>query len=190
MTTPVLVGPAEQPLRQGAGRLRVWRQRFDHNGRRLLHHLAEYAHCYILAMAVWATTLHFVAFNLTDSVPEHVILLQRGAAFGRGDLVMFDSRATGAPAALNIVPWLKRVKGMPGDTVSVRGREVWVNDTLIGIAKERTGRGKPLHIAAPGVIPPGHYFVSGNLENSLDSRYAEVGLIRHEQIRARGVGLW
>ncbi|WP_258028286.1 S26 family signal peptidase [Cereibacter sphaeroides] len=41
---------------------------------------------------------------------------------------------------------------------------------------------------AEGVIPDGHYAAFGSSADSLDSRYATVGLFARETIRAVGVG--
>ncbi|WP_367307514.1 S26 family signal peptidase [Burkholderia gladioli] len=54
---------------------------------------------------------------------------------------------------------------------------MWVNQTYIGYAKPLSLAGLPLFPTAPGVIPPGHYFVATSNPNSLDSRYAIAGTV-------------
>lgn len=149
-------------------------------------HVARRWYLYALLALFGVGAAHYVGINLTNSVPERVVWLEYGAQPARGDLIAFRFEATSGPAApLNGMRWLKRVKGLPGDRITVSGREVYVNDLLIGTAIERTGRGSPLHPIAAGTIPAGYYFIGGSSHESLDSRYSEVGLVRSEQVLAR-----
>lgn len=52
----------------------------------------------------------------------------------------------------------------------------------IGFAKEYSKSGVPLKPGLAGVIPNGHYFVSADHPDSLDSRYALTGWITDDQI--------
>ncbi len=52
----------------------------------------------------------------------------------------------------------------------------------MGLAKTHAYDGHPLAPIAPVVIPPGHFYVQGIGPHSFDSRYAESGLVRAEQV--------
>lgn len=113
----------------------------------------------------------------------------------RGDVVVF--RLPRNPQET----WIKRVIGLPGDTIEVVGGRVVVNGEPIpraqlGVSRDHDapdrkvtlvaeaqpdGRGYVTYAGAPGgvgdmtgryVVPEGHYFVMGdNRDNSLDSRW-------------------
>jgi conjugal transfer pilin signal peptidase TrbI len=76
----------------------------------------------------------------------------------------------------------KIVAGVPGDRIELRGREVIVAGRAVGLAKPTSRTGVPVATIAPGVIPPDHYFVMTPHPDSLDSRYAMIGLIPRARI--------
>jgi conjugal transfer pilin signal peptidase TrbI len=135
----------------------------------------------IIALVVAACYQHLL-FNLTPSLPYVLAVLERGATVQRGDLVVFRFQGGEIGPYLKGQWFFKRVAGMPGDTVSVEGQNVFVNATPVGFAKPRTHTGEPLELIAPGPIPPGRYYVQGTHPDSFDSRYRVNGLIRADQI--------
>ena len=90
----------------------------------------------------------------------------------QGDVIVFH--APGDPDK----DFVKRVVGLPGDTVEMRLGEVYVNGTLLPepyLVKRDTAN------LAPTEVPPGHYFVLGDKRSvSYDSR--ELGPIPQENI--------
>jgi len=74
-------------------------------------------------------------------------------------------------------PVIKRVVGVPGDTIEVRDRQVYVNGRDVGRAKSLTRTGEPLNPIQLQTIPDNHVFVAGEHIDSYDSRYAEFGLV-------------
>ena len=100
-----------------------------------------------------------------------------------------DPGSSGSPAA-SPIPYLKTVRALPGMTVAVgTDRTVFLDGVAVGKAKAQALDGRRLEAVAPGVIPPGHYFLLGRHPDSHDSRYAEIGLVPRHRILGRAVAL-
>lgn len=98
----------------------------------------------------------------------------------RGDIVVVDVEHTD-------VPYIKRVVGLPGETLEIRDNRVYVDGLVLSepylfeVSQPNYG---PVH------IPPDHVFVMGdNRRNSRDSR--SIGPVPLETILARAwVRVW
>ena len=114
-------------------------------------------------------------------------------AVHRGDVVVFDGHGP--------IPLLKRVVGLPGDTLTIRSERLYVNGRpspqsyvrRVDGVPEPTLPGpdtsEPWSLARPFRVPPGMYFVMGdNRSNSADSRY--WCLVSREQIVGRGLAVY
>ena len=103
-----------------------------------------------------------------------------------GDRVLFDP-----PEALESrVPYLKTVRGVPGMAVAVaEDGTVYLDSVAVGRAKTHALDGRPLAAVAPGIVPPGYYFLHADHPDSHDSRYAEIGLVPRSRILGRAVAL-
>ena len=100
-----------------------------------------------------------------------------------------DPESSAFPAT-SPIPYLKTVRGLPGMTVSVgTDRTVFLDGVSVGKAKTHALDGRRLEAVAPGVIPPGHYFLLGRHPDSHDSRYAEIGLVPRHRILGRAIAL-
>ncbi len=130
----------------------------------------------------------------------------------RGDVVVFRK-----PSEPSIV-FIKRLVGLPGDTIRVTGSQVLVNGTPSQIAARelysgpkneqypftRVGEeqlGEKTHSVLldptrPGLdgewqVPPGHFFMMGdNRNNSRDSRFPEVGFVPEGNVIGKAEAIW
>lgn len=138
--------------------------------------------------------VHKAAYGLRLPL-SHVYLVEFDGP-ARGDVVVFDSPETGEVL-------LKRVVGVPGDRVAVRGgkvlldgREVpvesaqgrsveWLGGTRHELDLSRGGGPD----AGPVTVPPGRYLVLGdNRGNSRDGRW--FGFVERGAILGRAVGIF
>lgn len=98
----------------------------------------------------------------------------------QGDIVAFKHQE-GSKTAF----FIKRIIGVPGNTVEIKNGKVYVNEELIEeeyLPKDLetlTPDGKEIRI----LLDEDQYFVLGdNRNNSLDSRFPNVGIVTKEQI--------
>ncbi len=113
------------------------------------------------------TTLHEGEYVIVDKVSYALRSPQRG------EIVVL--KRAGQPDLI------KRVIGLPGETLEVRDGRVYINGQPIA---EPYIRGPIAQVTAPQQIPPGQYFVMGdNRNNSSDSR--AFGAIPRQDIVGR-----
>lgn len=97
----------------------------------------------------------------------------------KGDVVVFKSDLQTDSGDKKLL--IKRVIGVPGDKVTVKNGEVYVNDSKDSQAytKDRTTKGFVNNVS----VPKGKLFCMGdNREVSIDSRYEEVGLVKRDDV--------
>ena len=87
------------------------------------------------------------------------------------------------------VLYIKRVIGLPGDTIDIRDRDVYVNGekTEDGFCAEPSST-ETGNISCPFTVPDGCYFVLGdNREHSIDSRFWKNTFVKKEEIKAKAL---
>ncbi len=127
-------------------------------------------------------------FNWTSSLPYKAAWMSQGSMhYERGDFVVFrfEGEAKTFYPGLKRQPFFKIIKGIAGDRITIKDRQVFINDVFVGYAKRHAFDGRPLEPIAEGVIPSGNFYVQGTDHDSFDSRYRSSGLIRADQIIGR-----
>jgi signal peptidase I len=113
---------------------------------------------------------------------DYVFLAKQAYTFGeieRGDIVVFKSELMDEHGTNKNL--IKRVIGLPGDTLEIRDGSVFRNGEQL--VEPYTKDGVTTTVMAPITIPADEYFVMGdNREVSLDSRRAEVGNVPREDV--------
>ena len=142
----------------------------------------------ILLGAFWLAAISHVHVNASwsDGAWGYAVFPLFGEDPAIGDRVLFDPPETlGSP-----VPYLKTVRGVPGIRVTVgEDRTVFLDGEPAGRAKSHALDGRPLARIAPGVIPPGHFYLHAGHADSHDSRYAEIGLVPRKRILGRAIAM-
>jgi len=130
-----------------------------------------------------------ILINWTPSLPFLVLYVDYlDRSLGRGDLIVYTFEGVAAERdypGLRHQPFFKRVVGLPGDSVTVLDREVFVNGAPVGRAKTNTFDRRPLDPIDATVIPPGFLYVQGASPDSFDSRYRTSGLVRQQDVKAK-----
>jgi signal peptidase I len=121
--------------------------------------------------------LHFDKYAFVDWLPfvdhqEKDIVRPFGGP-ERGDIIVLNP-----PKVNSDQPYIKRVIGLPGDTVEIHDNHVFINGTQIDepyIDGEKTWCGAVGNPCPTVIVPPDNVFVMGdNRDNSEDSRYFGV----------------
>lgn len=127
-------------------------------------------------------------FNTTESLAYRVFVTDKYTKqVAKGDYVKF------------LLPpnryfyqshWTKRIAGIPGDVITVKDRNVYINGEFVGHAKDRSATNTHYFPITPGIIPPGYYFMQADHEDSYDSRYKSFGLVHESAFIGRSYPLW
>lgn len=116
----------------------------------------------------------------TIEVDDCILGFQQAYLFSepkRGDIIIFPWPDNPS------VTYVKRIIGLPGETVEIKDGAVYINGTAI---KENYLKEEMYGSYGPYVVPEGCYFMLGDNRNtSQDSRKWENTFLREEDIMAR-----
>ena len=100
----------------------------------------------------------------------------------RGDLIAFEAGGDEEHSSIHV----KRIIGLPGDTVQIRDGEIYVNEELYETELDLGTIENP-GLAEGGVtVGSNEYFGLGdNRNNSEDSRYADIGNVKKRSIQGK-----
>jgi len=131
-----------------------------------------------LGAVVLASFWFELKVNTSRSLPHYLYLVHKRQVPARGKFVAFFH-----PLFSGIL--IKRVEGVGGDTIEIRGNNVYVGNRNVGPLVDRNFRGEPLHPIQCRVVPEGYYFVAGDHRKSFDSCYEAFGLVHQSQVEGR-----
>lgn len=100
----------------------------------------------------------------------------------RQDIVILDT-----PNPNEDKMYLKRIIGLPGETLNIIDGKIYINDNTIPL-DEPYIKEEMLGSFGPYTIPEGHYFVMGdNRNNSIDSRYWQNPFVSEDKILGKAI---
>lgn len=153
--------------------------------------LREYAEAIVIAVILALFIMTFIARSFSVDGSSMYPTLHHGErllvdeisyrfrAPERGDIIVFKYPAN--PKA----KFIKRIVGLPGDTILIRDGTLFLNGEPISepyLGERMVGD------YGPYVVPPGTVFVLGDNRNySEDSRYRDVGYVPRNYIVGRAV---
>lgn len=185
-------------MKANRNRLRNTRKKKEFNKREFLRMLGSYAVSILIVVILGYSTVEFGAQTLkivgqsmepTLENGDLVLVNKIGYTFHepeRYDMIAFRQRE-GDNSYYNV----KRVIGLPGETVTIQNGYVFIDGVVLSdvpfnekIATEG--------LALDGVtLSDGEYFVLGdNVNNSEDSRFANMGNILENEILGKVVYCW
>lgn len=113
----------------------------------------------------------------TMHVKDYLLIYTKSDKFEREDIIAFKLPENEKET------YLKRVIGLPGETVEVKDGYVYINDEKLveGYLNE-----KPTYTYPKTVVPQNNYFVLGdNRNNSYDS--SQWGFVSEDKIRGKAI---
>jgi signal peptidase I len=125
-------------------------------------------------------TLEPEQYVLVDKVTPHF------DSYSRGDVVVFNpvirdgdcSSPVDEGDLIDLVPYIKRVIGEPGDLIEIRSGNVYVNGTMITEPYVHGADTDPQSEDSSWTVEQGRLFVMGdNRNNSVDSRAEQIGRV-------------
>lgn len=122
--------------------------------------------------------------SMESTIEEDALLVANRLAYikkapSRGDIILFSHEELGKSLII------KRIVGLPGETVEIRAGQVYINGSPL---EECYVTSADTSNFASVTVPAKHYFVLGdNREHSHDARFWENPFVSLKNIRAKAV---
>lgn len=136
----------------------------------------------LLSLALMFCLYSGFCINITNSLPYKLFLMDKISKPAVGSYVSFKAPAASGFSEEVIIT--KKILAGPGDVVTKKNDDFYINHKWVARAKRYSLEGQPLEPGPEGKLQTDQYYVSGQHPDSLDSRYGKIGWIRHEQIIA------
>ena len=144
-----------------------------------------------LIFAVLTSMMLFQSVTMQESSMEPTLavgsryfvnkLAYKASSPKRGDIIVFRTNASD-DAALHI----RRVIGLPGETIQIVNGRILINGETYKEGKDFPMISNPGLASSSITLESGEYFVLGdNRNNSEDSRYADIGMIKKRYIAGK-----
>ena len=122
------------------------------------------------------------SINMTESLPHYLYFIEKHKSPKKNDYIQFEIHNHNHGHDTKYPLWVKQIKGVSGDEISILNQTVFINGKLICIAKENFLNGSKANVIVQGQIPEGYVYVYAPHKDSFDSRYQEFGLVSLDDV--------
>lgn len=134
-----------------------------------------------LALMTWER-IDIYSSSMEPAYVEGDVLLVDKLSFRLGGIHRYDVVVFGYNYE-NALYYVKRVIGMPGETVQIVNGEVWIDGVRLDDPFADEEILDPGRVVEPIILDNDEYFVLGdNRNNSSDSRDADIGSVTRDQV--------